>query len=318
MFTYDETVLQISERHYGFVSAELLRQAGVPRSVQKSARQRGWRQIQRGLWFVNGQDLSLDNWIQAGLMVGGPESAVGGAASLFIRNVLTHEPAQIDIWVPTSKNPSPVKDSPLKFHRDYAGRLNRRDTAGPLISMAEAVLDYIGEEREHFAAASAIINARRISPRFEELVREAVARRQRQFHRKLLNELLTCVPAYDSVLEYMWVVNVERRHRIRPSTRQWISPDNNRHDGAWLDLKTIYELDGEAYHNDAKVRSRDSEKDYQARSRGFQVLRYRYADVAYHACTTAANLVETVPGLRALPCSSQCRVNSSSAIGGSA
>lgn len=309
MFTYNDAVSEISASHYGFVSAELLRDAGLPRSVRKSAARRGWRQIQRGLWFVDGPDLTFDNWIQAGLMVGGPESAVGGAASLFIRKVITRQPEHVDIWVPPHRNPSPVKDSPLRFHRDHGGRLLRRDSAGPLISMSEAVLDFISTEQDTFAAASAIINARRLSHRFVELVQEAVVLRRRQGHRKLLEELITCFPAYDSVLEYMWVVNIERRHGIRPSTRQWVSPDNNRHDGVWQDLQTIYELDGDAYHNNATTRKRDSDKDYQARSRGFQILRYQYLDVAHHFCQTTARLIESVPGLTARPCSTECWVN---------
>lgn len=309
MFTYDETVSKLSESYSGFVSAAMLKDAGVPRSVQRSAAKRGWRQIQRGLWFVRGPELDFDNWIQAGLMVGGEESAVGGAASLFIRGAVTRQPAHVDIWVPPHKNPSPVKDSPLRFHRDLGGRLLRRENAGPLIPMAEALLDYITETKEPYAAASAIINARRLSPRIEELVRDAIARRQRQSNRKLLEELLTCTPAYDSVLEYMWVVDVERRHKIPPSTRQWVSPDNNRHDGAWEDLQTIYELDGDAYHNDEQTRRRDSDKDYQARSRGFQILRYKYADVAHRYCQTAAKLIQSVPGLTAKPCSTECWLN---------
>lgn len=309
MFEHEDAVSEISRRYFGFVSTRLLREAGLPRSVERNAERRGWRKIQRGLWFVEGQDLNFDNWVQAGLMVGGPGSAVGGAASLFIRNVITQQPDHVDIWVPTHRNPSPILGSPLRFHRDHGGRLLRCDSGAPFISMADALLDYMAEEKEHFQVASAIINARRLSPRSEELVREAIARRRRLVNRKLLEELLTCSPAYDSVLEYMWVVNVERRHKIRPSTRQWVSPDNNRHDGAWEDLQSIYELDGDAYHNSPSTRRRDSEKDYQARSRGFQVLRFRYADAAHRYCHTAAKLIETVPGLTATPCSTECWVD---------
>lgn len=309
MFAYYDEVSNIAAKHRGFVSAQQIQAAGLPKLVARSAALRGWKQIQRGLWYTGDQELGFDQWLQAGLLIGGTEAGVGGAASLFIRGVIAEPPKQIDIWVPGSKHPSPVKDSPLRFHRDHINRIGRRDTSGPLLSMADSLLDYIALEGSTTNAASAIINARRLSRRIEETVRESVDSRRRQGKRKLLEELLTCTPAYDSVLEYLWVINVEKRHHIRPSTRQWIGPANHRHDGAWEDLYTIYELDGDAYHNDASTRRRDSEKDHQARRHGFTILRYRYADVAHYYCRTAADLVQSVHGLTASPCSSECSVN---------
>lgn len=309
MFAYYDEVSSIATKHGGFISSKMIEGAGLPKLVARSAANRGWKQIQRGLWFTGDEELQFEQWLQAGLLIGGHAAAIGSAASLFIRGVLGEQPAHIDIWVPGEKHPTPVKHSPLRFHRDHVDRLSRRDAAGPLLSMADSLLDYVAMEHSNINAAAAIINGRRISSKLEEHVRETIRLRRRQKRRQLLEELIMCSPPYDSVLEYLWVQNVERPHHIRPSTRQWVSPDNYRHDGAWEDLRTIYELDGDAYHNDAKTRRRDAEKDHQARRHGFTILRFHYADVAYGYCKTAAHLAATVHGLTASPCSSACWVN---------
>lgn len=304
-----DKVLRVSNTNRGFVTPELLRAAGLPRSVIEGGTKQGWRRIHRGLWFVQEREMNLHDWIQAALMLGGSSSGIGGGASLFIRGILTKEPAYVDLWVPPDQTISRIKDSPLRFHRDHLNRLGRRDTNGPLLSIVDSLKDFVDFTSDATEAASAIINARRKSPRFDELIRDSVFDRTKQKHRKLMEELITCYPAYDSVLEYLWVANVERPHRIRPSTRQWKCPDGYVRDGVWEDLFTIYELDGDAYHLNPQTLKRDSEKDYKARRRGYRTLRFGYADVVHNACATAASLITSIPGLEVSPCGSSCWMN---------
>lgn len=308
MLTNTEIVIEVARKNGGFVTPELLRMAGLPRATVEGGTKRGWTKIKRGLWFIHDREMTFHDWIAAALMIGGPDSAVGSAASLFIRGVVTREPKSVDIWVPQDRNLRKPANTPIQVHRDHLNRLNRKDVNGPFLSLVDSVLDFIDLTKSNEEAASAIINARRKSSRFDEMVRESTFQRPRQKRRSLLEELLTTDPPYDSVMEYLWVKNVERPHRIPPSTRQWTCPDGYVRDGVWEHLLTIYELDGDAYHMNHQTFKRDSEKDYKARSRGFRTLRYRYRDVAHEACSTAAKLSASVPGLSVSSCGPRCHV----------
>lgn len=308
MPTNIDIVLEVAKRTGGFVTPELLRTEGLPRATVEGGTKRGWTKIKRGLWFIHDREMNFHDWINAALMVGGEGSAIGSGASLFVRGIIAREPEFVDIWIPRERALRKAENTRIRVHRDHLDRLNRKDTSGPLLSLVDSVLDYIESASSNEEAASAVINARRKSPRFEDMVRLSAFRRPRLKRRDLFEELITCDPPFDSVMEYLWIQNVERPHRIPPSTRQWTCPDGYVRDGAWVDLLTIYELDGDAYHMNHQTLKRDSEKDYKARRRGFQTLRFRYRDVAHQPCSTAADLSSSVPGLLVSSCGPTCFV----------
>lgn len=292
------------------VTSQELVDAGIPKgSIQLGVRH-GWTRLCKGVWLIRPEQPDFYTWLEAGRLLFGEDSIVGGAASLFVRNLLDREPANIEFWIPSDKRYSAATGTPLQPRRDYINRLKRRDSHTPFSSVADSLCDYLNSTTTAIEAASAIINCRKRAPRLAIDIHEIASLRKRLRHRDLLEYLFDCEPAFDSVLEYLWVLNVEVPHRITPSTRQWKCADGYMRDAVWINLKAIVELDGDAYHNNQSTMKRDRAKDNAAIRRGFTTYRFGYADVARNACKTAATLAQSIPGLPVSPCSEGCWINS--------
>lgn len=309
MNTRSEIVAQLSTRRRGVVTAQELLDAGIPKgSIQLGVRH-GWTRLCKGIWLIKPEPPDFYAWLEAGRLLFGEDSIVGGAASLFVRNLLDREPKTIEFWTPADKRCSAAAGTPLQPRRDYINRLERRDSNAPFSSIADSLCDFLNNTTDTVEAASTIINCRKRAPRLALEIHEIAALRKRLRHRDLLEYLFNCEPAFDSVLEYLWVLNVEVPHGIPPSTRQWKCPDGYMRDAAWINLKAIVELDGDAYHNNQSTMKRDRAKNNAATRRGFTTYRFSYADVNHHACSTAATLAQSIPGLPVSPCNESCWVN---------
>lgn len=308
MIKHESVISELVRRNNGLISTDDLRQAGLPRSVLNSLRKRGWRKVHRGLWVAKDGEPTFHEWLQIGQRICGEKGAIGGAAALFLYKVIDREPSQIDFWIQPPRVLRPSPGTPFRFRRDHSLRLDRAGASRQLVTLADALSDFVDESSDSTQAASAIINARRVSNRIYEQVAEVVRDKRQQRHRELLQELLTVAPAYDSVLEYLWITNVEKPHGIPPSIRQWRCEDGFIRDGAWPQLRTIYELDGDKYHLNERVVKRDRRKDNAAHVRGWMTLRFMYADVVHEPCRTAANLQSNVHGLSVHPCGDHCWV----------
>ncbi|WP_336250220.1 type IV toxin-antitoxin system AbiEi family antitoxin domain-containing protein [Stomatohabitans albus] len=298
----------LASRRQGVVTFDELIAAGFDASILRAGKRRGWQRMHRGVWYLHADPPTFTHWVLATPLICGRDGAIGGAANLFVRGVLPSPPAQIDLWIPPTRTIRPLAHTPYVVHRDKRGRLNRKDHNGMLLSLGDALLDYLNTVTDETKAATAIIGTRAKFPHQVEHCQADFIERDRQRHRHLFTTLMACEPAFDSVLEYLWLVNVEQAHNMAPSQRQWICPDGYRRDGAWPHYQTIYELDGDAFHLNPRVLKRDRDKDYAARRRGFVTLRFGWADIVERPCQTARDVATAIPQLPIEPCSPTCWV----------
>ena len=308
MWKHYDKLKELDRLHNGIVSHQQLVAADIPRSSIRLGAKLGWTRLHKALWYVRPDPPDFQTWLNAAPLAFGPDAMIGGAAALYVHIVLSQAPPVIDIWVPSTKGYRNHKDSPFRVRRDHGDRIFRKAPHAPFTSLGDALLDYLNEEQDPIAAASAIIMSRKRAPKLPQLLTQPEYARTRQRHRAQLAELMNCEPAYDSVLELLWVTNVEVPHRMTPLERQWICKHRHRHDGAWVHLKSIVELDGDAYHGDERTIKKDRDKDIDDRRDGFITYRFTYADVAHYQCRTAATLAEDVAGLAVSPCGERCPV----------
>jgi very-short-patch-repair endonuclease len=107
-----------------------------------------------------------------------------------------------------------------------------------------------------------------------------------------------------SVLEYRYVRDVERRHRLPRAARQARSAVAGRsqyRDNLYAEFGVCVELDGRAAHPDHR-RWADQRRDNAAAGQGIITIRYSWAEVRYRPCRTAAEVAAVLrsrgwPGL---------------------
>jgi hypothetical protein len=148
----------------------------------------------------------------------------------------------------------------------------------------------------------------------QEQLRAATAARSRLHWRAQLTELLSPEAAgIHSVLEYRYLRDVERPHRLPASRRQAHARRDGRseyRDTLYEAYSTAVELDGKVAHP-GDTRWRDIQRDNAASVAGITTLRYGWRDVTAAPCKVAADIA-TVLAARgytgARPCSAECPV----------
>jgi hypothetical protein len=118
----------------------------------------------------------------------------------------------------------------------------------------------------------------------------ALERRTRIAHRRLIAETAIGV---QSPLEFRWIKEVERPHRLPIPTRPYRLPSGAVTDGAYEEFRVLLELDGRRYH-DGERRFRDWGRDNLSSEDGWLTLRYGWRDTVVESCETAGNLVRVL------------------------
>ena len=147
-----------------------------------------------------------------------------------------------------------------------------------------------------------------------ERLRVAVAGRKKVRHRvALLQALAAIAEGAHSNLEYRYVHDVERPHRLPTPLRQArinIGRGHRYLDNLYRDFGVAVELDGQAAHA-IQDRWRDVHRDNAVAGLGIITLRYSWADVTERACDVAAEIAIVLRQRgwagRPRPCGRRCR-----------
>jgi len=130
-----------------------------------------------------------------------------------------------------------------------------------------------------------------------ERLRKTSVEFPRLHRRELLDDtLLDVVAGTCSVLEHAFRTRVERAHGLPRATLQ--APGRSRdgrsmwRDALYEELRLVVELDGRLFHDTARARDRDMERDLDAALEGLVSVRLGYGQVMDRACLTAAKLAE--------------------------
>lgn len=169
------------------------------------------------------------------------------------------------------------------------------DLRSPRLSVEEAALDVAARAtttREAIATLTRVVSDRRFNVDTYDML-AAITRRRRLRRRKLLTAVLNDVATGScSVLEQGYLTDVERAHGLPTATRQAPTEVGRRgfRDNEYPEFGVIVELDGRNWHDDAKSRDKDLERDLDAATIGRQTIRLGYGQVFDRACSTAVKV----------------------------
>lgn len=281
----------------GVVSRQQAFEAGLTKAAVTWQLQRGrWQQLQRGVFAVfTGEPSRAAVLWAAVLRVGRGAMLSHHTAAELAR--LTDRPGELlHVTVPADRRVQAIPG--LVIHTcEYAGRARHPSLLPPRTRVEDTVLDLAGLATSFDDACGWVTRAcgRRLTT--EERLRAAMALRGRMRWRGQLAELLgSPCSGVHSVLEYRYLRDVERAHRLPRSVRQVRVVSGGRvryRDAVYPRFLVVVELDGRAAHP-GESRWLDISRDNAAAAEGGVTLRYGWADVTGRPCRTAGEVARVL------------------------
>lgn len=278
-------------------------QAGVLTTAQASghglgrhSRQRllesgRWQRLTTSIYFVHDTPPPWVSYAWAGTLLGGPQARLGGLAAAKLYGITDLEPRPLTVMVPEQ---SPCTSRPpWRFQRERPGiRSDRSHGDPPRLTIEDTVLDLCdaGDEERVVEWVTKAVQHRLTIPR---RLREALSRRSRVRHRRLIEGLLQDVAdGAETFLEVRYLHDVERTHGLPRGERQHCSRRGaGFRDVRYREQRTVVELDGRLGHVDMG-RFRDMRRDNLAALDDEVTLRYGSADVLGRRCLVAGQVAE--------------------------
>ena len=272
-----------------------------------------WQQLHAGVYATFTGEPSRLALLWAAVLRSGPGAALShqSAAELF---QLTGTPSSpVHVTVPAGRRVRGVAG--VRVHRSQRIAVARHPSLlPPRTRVEETVVDLTQAARtfdEAFHWLSLACGRRHTTA---ERLRVAVAGRKKVRHRvALLQALAAIADGAHSNLEYRYVHDVERPHRLPTPLRQARINIGRGHrclDNLYRDFGVAVELDGQAAHA-IQDRWRDVHRDNAVAGLGIITLRYSWADVTERACDVAAEIAIVLQQRgwagRPRPCGRRCR-----------
>ena len=270
------------------ISNEQALLAGFSREAWRRVRGNGdWQRLAEGIYLLGLEPAGFRQLLWAGHLLGGPRSAVGGAAALHSLGIVPREPSVIEIWLPHGLRRTPR--GRWHFRQDRAGRLSHRRGSLPVIRPEEALIDLAdGRPLETFVGL--VTDATRINKISLPSLTRAINNRGRLVDRTLWLDTLADMAGIESKLEFVYRRDVERAHGLPAGRRQESLVSSTRLD-LWYDAyATVIELDGRVGHIDGAFR--DLARDNRHAALGQSTARYGSVDVRSRPCAVARQVGE--------------------------
>lgn len=264
----------------GVVSWEQAAALGVSRAVFRRLA-RDWTRIERGLYCA--YEPGWHSALHAGLIRGGPEAVVGGAAAAHLHGLLLTRPTTLVIWRDaTSCHRPPLRLGPWTVHYRRGVRVASRADP-PVVGIADVLRDMAGTE-EVPELVSAVLRALAKGLLSPEEIASAMDASPRRIRQSLLSRICSAqADGVESYLEWQYLTGVEQAHGLPTSTRQVWTSARTRCDVLYEEYGVVVELDGRQHDVQA-----DSRRDNaHLVSRGWATLRYQPRDVLMRSCGTA-------------------------------
>jgi hypothetical protein len=270
----DEQLLGLAEAQAGVLHHEQVVQLGIGRHsiARLTSGGGGWQRLDRSIYFLRPGEPTWLGWAWAGILLGGPDARLAGASAAHLHGLTATAAWPLELLVPHER---PVRSRPpWQFRRERPGV--HEDTVLDLVdtSTPDEALGWV----------SGAVQSRRTTV---ARLRQALRRRQRIRHRRLLEELLTDVAhGAESPLEVLYLRDVERAHRLPRGERQSRSAAGDVRDVLYRAYGTVVELDDRLGH-EGLGRFRDMRRDNAATVDGEVTLRYGNTDLRSDPCTAA-------------------------------
>jgi hypothetical protein len=281
-----------AERQSGVLTRAQLISFGLHDSqVARLVRQQVLRRLDRGVYILGVLEPTWHQYAWAAVLLGGRSARLIGASAGVFEGLAT---PSLPILLSVDSNSGLASRYWLRVVRQRTSARPSGSLASPPRTLIEdTVLDLCASASNDAAviglltlSTPRLTNSRRLA--------RALERRTRIAHRRLIADIIAeTAIGVQSPLEFRWIKQVERPHRLPIPTRPYQLPSGTVADGAYEEFRVLLELDGRRYH-DGEHRFRDWRRDNLSSEDGWLTLRYGWRDTVVESCETAGNLVRVL------------------------
>jgi putative AbiEi antitoxin of type IV toxin-antitoxin system len=291
------TLRNLARHQSGVVSRSQALRAGLSTDMIKFRVRTGWwRPVHRGIYltFTGTPGRSAQLW--AALLGTGPGAVLSHETAAELQR-LSDQPAQaIHVTVPWQRRIAAARG--VSLHRSRRAGQIVLGSNPPRTTVEETVLDLAQTAATFDDVCGWVTRAFARDLTDAGTLRAAMDLRTKLRWRADLQELIEAAASGNhSVLEYRYERDVERPHGLPEPVRQaqFVGPDGRRgrRDRLYRRYGVVVELDGRLAHA-AEDQWRDKARDNAAAVAGQQTLRYGWAQVTRHACTTALEVAKVL------------------------
>jgi hypothetical protein len=260
--------------------------------IRRLLRRREWARVHPGVYVAHTGPLT---WLQrawAGVLVASPAALCHVSAIHAVQSTNRLDPGPIHVAVDRQR---PVRaPGGVVVHRlvDLEARVLAH-THPQRVRLEHAALDVAAEARDDLAAVATLADLVQTRLTTPDRLLAALATRSRIARRRLLTDVLGDVAqGVCSVLEHDFLALVERAHglpraqrQVRDSTRGTVFRDV-----VYAPFGLVVELDGRLFHDSARARDLDLDRDLDAALDGLLTVRLGWGQVHVRPCATVARL----------------------------
>lgn len=261
--------------------------------IRRLVRRREWARVHAGVYVAH---TGPPTWLQyawAAVLAAWP-AALAGESALRADDGPGRAVARRPICVVVERKRNVAAPNDVRVvHATGLDERVRWNLCPPRVRIEEAVLDIAATAPSDFAAIAVLADAVQSRRTTAQRLIEALGRRRRIRRRAFLEAVLrdirdgTC-----SVLEHGYLTRVERPHDLPRGTRQPPADCGGRiyRDVTYEPWGTYVELDGRLFHDSARARDADLDRDLDAALAGKVTLRLGWGQVFDRSCATAAKV----------------------------
>jgi len=293
-----------------------------PATIDRLLRHARWQTLYRGVYAAFTGDPPRESVLWAGILRAGAGAVLSHHTAAELDGLadqpseVTHITVGKDRQVRLGSDGSAAGLPRLVLHRcSRLDAITHPARTPPRTRLEETVLDMTQQAASFDVAFGWLCRAcgRRLAT--PSLLLEAADRREKLRWRKEIDDALRDIAdGAHSNLEFRYLRDVERAHRLPTARRQARTVIGERvryRDGLYEEFGVAVELDGRAAHR-VEDRWRDIHRDNAGAQHGIITLRYSWADVTGRSCAVAAEVASTLRlrGWDGQPCrcGKDCRI----------
>jgi hypothetical protein len=289
----DPTVARLLDRQDGIIARQQALAAGLePHDIRRRLRRRAWVQVHRGVYVAHTGPLNWRERAWAAVLWAWPAALWAESALDAIDPRHREEHDVVHLAVDRRRSGLRPPAGVVVHHAEHLDERVQWNASPPRARVEHAVLDVAScavSDVDAIAVLARWIQLRRTTP---SRLLEATSRRARMRRREWLVAVLTDLEEGTcSVLEHGFLARVERPHQLPRAVRQRVARSSQGlvyRDADYGPL--LVELDGRLFHDTARARDRDLERDLDAAVDRRGSIRLGWGQVFERPCSTAAKL----------------------------
>lgn len=265
----------------------------APHDIKRLVRRREWAQVHPGVYVNHTGPLT---WVQrawAAVLFSWPAALCGESALRAAEGPGKRGRDDTLIHVAVARSRARVAPAGVLLHRmTHLDDRVQWNLGPPRLRYEEAVLDVAMAAGSAFEAIAALADAvqgrRTTAARLRDALQSRATAKRRSFLERVLADVAagTC-----SLLEHGYLTKVERPHGLPQGRRQVRASTAVAYRDVEYDVNgLIVELDGRLFHDSARGRDRDFDRDLTAAADGQDSLRLSWGQVFDRACLTAQRI----------------------------